>query len=93
MKLARIAVVFSLFSTAALAQDPGKKPPPQSRPAAPAPDPNAVRAAEMMLGDIAKAYKSAKTLTVVIKREIPTPDEPQVDVMTIAFGPGNDASM
>lgn len=60
MKLARIAVVFSLFSTAALAQDPGKKPPPQSRPAAPAPDPNAVRAAEMMLGDIARPTRAPR---------------------------------
>jgi len=106
MKLAHIVAMFALFSAYALAQ--ARETPQATQPTtraqspanaagqktpADAPDPNALRAAQLMLSDIAKAYKSAKTLSDSIQRDIEMPDGAQNDVVTVMFGQGNDAYM
>jgi len=87
-----------LIASPALAQQadetPAVIPPgqvvPAAKPAVPV-DPEAVKAAEKLLGEVAKAYKDAKTLTDTISIEMQTPMGPQKQEMNLKFGENNSA--
>jgi len=64
--------------------------PPATQPAVPI-DPAAVKEAEALLVEVAKAYKDAKTLTDTITMEMETPMGPQKQEMTLRFGENDSA--
>jgi peroxiredoxin len=102
MKLVCTSALVAALSASTFGQDtsapsqPAPTPIRQAEPAkepAPAPDPEAVKKAEKVIGDMSKTYKEAKAITDTLQLKMETPMGAQEQEMTITIGKDKDAML